>query len=567
MSKLLPLIVIAVCIFPVHADEPFRMVLIDTGQNIYKETIQLDSNEVAPNSPVSWSLRKYVLQGGKQEGIDVVDINNGKLSFTVVPTRGMSILKAQIGDLRLGPDSPDELLVNPKHIDLKAPGGLDGLKHFNEWIHRSGLKFFRVKETVESDGSIGDNEKMKTLFDEIGLMYASQVEVVAEREAPYRITIRGKIDQDIAGGGKFELWTEVSTEPDSDTFQISDKLTNLSEAEQEFEILYHVNFGRSLIGKGAKFFGPMRRVTPMDKHSASDVSNFYKYHGPTTDFDEQAYHLQFWTDDNNQSKVMFHNASRDRAVSMAFSVVQFPFAALWKNPAANEDDYVTTFEPGTSFPRNKAIEREFGQVPKLAPNQSRSFQIDFALHVDKKQVGDMQAQVAKIWAGRRAKFDSSPKATAKKTLKEIIDSAKTWRPAYTSWYGKSAPDFTLADISGTGHSLRDYGGRNILIIFWATWCGPCLREVPHLIKLRKTVSEDDLAMLAISNERLDLVKKFAELAKINYTVLIDQRNLPRPYNTINAIPSSFFVNPEGKIKLATAGLISLEEIKAILEAE
>jgi hypothetical protein len=54
---------------------------------------------------------------------------------------------------------------------------------------------------------------------------------------------------------------------------------------------------------------------------------------------------------------------------------------------------------------------------------------------------------------------------------------------------------------------------------------------------------------------------------MNYTVLIDQGNLPGPYNTINAIPSSFFIDPEGKIKLATAGLLSLEEIKAILEAE
>jgi hypothetical protein len=389
------------------------MVLIDTGQNIYRETIQLDSNEVTPGSSVSWSVRKYVLRGGRQEGIDVVDINNGKLNFTVVPSRGMSILKANIADLRLGPDSPDKLLVNPKRIDLQAPGGLEGLEHFNEWIHHSGLKFFRVTETGESDDSKGDNEKKKTLRDEIGLMSASLVEVVIEREAPYRITIRGKIDQGITGGGKFELWTEVSTEPDSDTFQISDKITNLSELEQEFEILYHINFNGSLAGKGAKFFGPMRRVTPIDEHSASDVSNFYKYHGSTADFDEQAYNLLFWADDDDQTKVILHNKSLDRAVSMAFSVEQFPFFALWKKQSANEDGYVTSFEPGTSFPRNKRIEREFGQVPKLAPNQSRSFQIDFTLHADKKQVDDMQTHVAEIWAGRKTKFDSSPHVSAK----------------------------------------------------------------------------------------------------------------------------------------------------------
>ena len=54
MSKLLPLIIIAVGILPANAAEPFRMVLIDVEQNIYKETIQLDGNEVTPDSPVSW---------------------------------------------------------------------------------------------------------------------------------------------------------------------------------------------------------------------------------------------------------------------------------------------------------------------------------------------------------------------------------------------------------------------------------------------------------------------------------------------------------------------------------
>jgi peroxiredoxin len=71
-------------------------------------------------------------------------------------------------------------------------------------------------------------------------------------------------------------------------------------------------------------------------------------------------------------------------------------------------------------------------------------------------------------------------------------------------------------------------------------------------------------MLAISNEKPDLVKSFVAQAKLNYTVLLDQGTLPGPYNTIKAIPSSFFIDPEGKIKLATSGLVSLSEIKAIL---
>jgi hypothetical protein len=53
-----------------------------------------------------WSIHKYTLRGGKQEGVDVIAVNNGKLRFSVVPTRGMNVLRVEAGDLQLGWDSP-----------------------------------------------------------------------------------------------------------------------------------------------------------------------------------------------------------------------------------------------------------------------------------------------------------------------------------------------------------------------------------------------------------------------------------------------------------------------------
>jgi len=125
----------------------------------------------------------------------------------------------------------------------------------------------------------------------------------------------------------------------------------------------------------------------------------------------------------------------------------------------------------------------------------------------------------------------------------------------------------LNDTAGKKHKLSDYGGKNVLLVFWATWCGPCIREIPDLIELRKTVSEDDLAILAISNENSSVVKKFVAQSKMNYTILLDPGVLPAPYNTIRAIPSSFFIDSGGKIKLGSTGMVSLDEIKAIFQAE
>ncbi|MGD2094986.1 MAG: TlpA disulfide reductase family protein [Phycisphaerales bacterium] len=166
-----------------------------------------------------------------------------------------------------------------------------------------------------------------------------------------------------------------------------------------------------------------------------------------------------------------------------------------------------------------------------------------------------------------AKMDTKSAVESKVKLSDVIKAARTWRPAFKSWQGEGAPDFTLTDIAGKEHKLSDYKGKDILLVFWATWCGPCRVEVPHLIELRKAIDPDKLAMLAISNEQAGLVKSFVEQAKINYTVLLDRGNLPGPYNGVNAIPSSFFIDSKGKIKLATSGLISLEEIKAILKAK
>lgn len=174
--------------------------------------------------------------------------------------------------------------------------------------------------------------------------------------------------------------------------------------------------------------------------------------------------------------------------------------------------------------------------------------------------------------------DSQPAQAApdsKPTLESIVaDSRKSgWEPSFTEWYGKMAPDFTLTDITGKSHKLSDYRGKKVMLVFWATWCPPCLQEIPSLIELRKTVSEDKLTILAITavgyRSTIQGVKKFvAANPVINYPVIaVEPDSLPNPYNSINAIPSAFFINPDGKIKIVTEGAVPFSQIKAILDAQ
>jgi peroxiredoxin len=175
--------------------------------------------------------------------------------------------------------------------------------------------------------------------------------------------------------------------------------------------------------------------------------------------------------------------------------------------------------------------------------------------------------------GEVPKTNEAP--TPKKTIKELVDGAIYWGQAFESLSGTTAPDFTLKDTEGTMHKLSDYRGKNVMLIFWATWCGPCRIEMPHLIALRNRFSPEKLAMLAIASENPNvddppLVRRVAK--DINYTVLLEKDNMPKPFGVMDVytnvgIPCSFFIDPKGKIKLATVGALTLGDMRAIIEAE
>lgn len=154
------------------------------------------------------------------------------------------------------------------------------------------------------------------------------------------------------------------------------------------------------------------------------------------------------------------------------------------------------------------------------------------------------------------------------TLQEIAAAARTWAPELQQWRGENAPDFALTDTAGKQYRLSDYKGRNVLVVFWATWCPPCKMEISHLNLLEERTSPEYLKILAVTNEDRKMVGKFVSDYGINYTVLFDEGAMPNFYRVVQSkgIPSAVFVDPDGKIKFVTAGLIPFEDTRAIIQA-
>lgn len=150
-------------------------------------------------------------------------------------------------------------------------------------------------------------------------------------------------------------------------------------------------------------------------------------------------------------------------------------------------------------------------------------------------------------------------------LQNIIKAAKTWDSSFEQWWGKIAPDFTLMDIEGNVHTLSDYRGKNVFVVVWTSWCPTCKLEIPHLKELRGAFEEKDLAILSISNESTALLKEFVAEQGITYTVLSGGSNLEAPFGEVQYIPSGFFIDREGRFKLATTGLVPTSDAKAIVQ--
>ncbi|MBE0644516.1 MAG: TlpA family protein disulfide reductase [Bacteroidetes bacterium] len=133
----------------------------------------------------------------------------------------------------------------------------------------------------------------------------------------------------------------------------------------------------------------------------------------------------------------------------------------------------------------------------------------------------------------------------------------------------SAPDFSLASVGGGSKSLSDYKGKVVMLNFWATWCGPCKREIPDFIAMQKAYRDKGFEIVGISLDDPTATAQVAQFVKqqgINYDIVYGNGEVAQAYGGVQSIPTTFLIDREGKVVSSKVGLQTKEAWESAIEA-
>jgi len=126
--------------------------------------------------------------------------------------------------------------------------------------------------------------------------------------------------------------------------------------------------------------------------------------------------------------------------------------------------------------------------------------------------------------------------------------------------GAQAPPLALRDLAGRDIRLADFRGRTVIVNFWATWCAPCVKEMPSLQRLRDRLAGDGLTVIAVNyQENAARIQPFLDRMRLDLTVVRDHDGSVRDAWDVNVFPTTFVVNPNQRIALVAVGEIDWDD--------
>ena len=128
-------------------------------------------------------------------------------------------------------------------------------------------------------------------------------------------------------------------------------------------------------------------------------------------------------------------------------------------------------------------------------------------------------------------------------------------------------EFSSVDLTGKEHRLSDYKGKWIIVNYWATWCPPCIDEIPELVEFHEKHAENRAVVLGVNYENIDdaFLHDFIKEYLITYPVLKADLNKTPPFGRVQGLPTTFVISPAGKLVETRVGVVSLEWLESVIQ--
>jgi len=127
--------------------------------------------------------------------------------------------------------------------------------------------------------------------------------------------------------------------------------------------------------------------------------------------------------------------------------------------------------------------------------------------------------------------------------------------------------FSAVDIDGKTLHLSDYRGKWVLVNYWATWCAPCIKELPELEAFHNKHKDDKAVVLGLNMEniKMDKLRRFVKKHAVTYPIAQVETAVNTPFGMVYGMPTSFLVNPKGEVAAREVGILSAESVENFIE--
>ncbi len=152
------------------------------------------------------------------------------------------------------------------------------------------------------------------------------------------------------------------------------------------------------------------------------------------------------------------------------------------------------------------------------------------------------------------------------SIKRLLTSLLLLLISLTSYTSFAQAQFTLVDMKGETHQLDNYKGKWVIVNYWATWCPPCLEEIPDLVNLYDSRKGIDLMVIGVvfDYETLQDVETYVDDMLMSYPIVLGNEQVVKQIGSAEVLPTSYIYNPQGKLVKVKRGIVSRQYLETII---